>query len=102
MTSSQLQIMFCAWTNNGGLAVSLVSAGLTLLAQLNVRSFSAWPFEPVLTLSRLTGYHLGHSRLLAQGHRLGKFVFFSLCFSIPLPLLPSDLPFLPPLPFRSL
>lgn len=31
------QIMFCAWTNNGGLAVSLVSAGLTLLAQLNAR-----------------------------------------------------------------
>ncbi|GAA5832082.1 hypothetical protein JCM11251_002811 [Rhodosporidiobolus azoricus] len=28
-------IMFSAWTNNGGLAVSLVSCGLTLLAQLN-------------------------------------------------------------------
>lgn len=28
-------IMFCAFCENGGLAVSLVSAGITLLAQLN-------------------------------------------------------------------
>lgn len=28
-------IMFCAYFSNGGLAVSLVSAGITLLAQLN-------------------------------------------------------------------
>jgi len=27
--------MFCAFCENGGLAVSLVSAGITLLAQLN-------------------------------------------------------------------
>ncbi|GAA5886465.1 hypothetical protein JCM6882_001645 [Rhodosporidiobolus microsporus] len=34
-SGESIGIMFSAWTNNGGLAVSLVSTGLTLLAQLN-------------------------------------------------------------------